>query len=545
MPLFDRLRLSRSSPREDDGPVKPRPWWRRHPLLSSLVVLGLLGGLLWLWSPWRTDPLCGPGLTAVGSPHVCVGLNLNSTELKPNDQLKDLEKKVAAHNATIRGSRFVTIVVLDDLTPDPANYSRAFQNVRHAIQGAITAAWRANNQVVADGKTPPVKLLLANYGSAGKFQAQAVDAIVRARDRQHIVAVTGFGQSLSTTRKAASDLSNQGIASIGALVSGDNMNTNPANGEPIKRFFRVTPTNSDAVSAAVSYVDKRQYRKVMLIYDKNPQDLYSANLADVFRKQYVETFSSRVPVESPYETPDGELENINRSEFMTSTFAQKHAVICFQKPDSIYFAGRGADLRSFLTALAEGGACSLPPIDVLTSDDATSILGTPLPDLSGLSIRVLYTGVATKGEWNGTKEEWNRITPPQQPDKQRRIYDMFQENEENYNKFEEAFTERFGTADDLLDGYAIMYHDAVLTATMLARRSSSPVHNPKTVANFINELTCLKPVPGASGKIAFSSNTDGNPINKAMPIIQIQPDGTSKMQDLTWAAGTPFDPATC
>lgn len=478
-------------------------------------------------------PTLRAGLTEVGSPHVCVGLNLNSTALKSDDKLGDLRTKIVAHNAKITGPRFVTIVVLDDLTPDPANDSRAISNVRHAIHGAITAAWRANNQAVVPGKTPPVKLLLANYGSGGRFEAQAVNAIVHARDSQHIVAVTGFGQSLSTTRQTANDLSDQRIASVGALVSGDNMNIDPVDGQHSKRFFRVTPTNSDAARAAVSYVKKQHYRKVMLIHDRNDQDLYSANIADVFRNEYHNSVSSAPPVESPYETPAGPLKQINRLDFMTSAFAQKHAEICAEKPNLIYFAGRGVDLKAFLTVLADGGACGLPSIDVLTSDDATSILGIPLPNFDGLKVEILYTGVATKDEWNSAM--------PAQPD-----------SKENYKKFVSAFRNQFGfkekkddlKKDDLLDGYAIMYHDAVLTATMLARYSPSPVDNPETVANSINAITCDEPVPGASGKIAFSSSTHGNPINKAMPIMQIQPDGIPKIRDLTWATGTPFDTPT-
>jgi hypothetical protein len=80
----------------------------------------------------------------------------------------------------------------------------------------------------------------------------------------------------------------------------------------------------------------------------------------------------------------------------------------------------------------------------------------------------------------------------------------------------------------------------VLTAAKAARKDPSPVANPKTVADWIDKFDCGKPIPGASGKIAFGPDSHGNPIDKAVPIIQVRPDGSSELQDLAWATGQPF-----
>lgn len=525
MSLFDTL-ARRMVRRHRPGITPPRSPLRRHWRLLALPVAVILAGTT-VFIVTRPSPSpCGPGLTALGSPQVCVGLDLDSTAFRDNDPLAGLEQRIAAQNATITGIHFVTIVVLDNMTPDPTNDSLAFRNVRHGVQGAITGAWRANNQTVADGTTPPVKLLLASFGSGGEFEAQAVDAIVAARDSQHIVAVTDFGQSLDTSRKAASDLSDQHIASVGSLVSGDNINQNPKTGRPIPRFFRVTPTNSDAARATVAYLGAKNYRRVMLIQDTNQHDLYATTLATAFQTAYTSRYHQQLDMES-YESPDTPLNDINRATYMKKRFADMHGDICSEKPDLIYFAGRGADLRSFLTALAEGGACGLSSTDVMSSDDATSILGTPLPDFHGLPVKVLYTGVATK-------DEWNNAVPPQ-PDDIR-----------DYNDFVSAFLgQHVGAPEDLVDGYAILNHDAVLTAATAARQDPSPVSDPMTVADFIGEFNCLNPVPGAGGKIAFSQHSQGNPIDKVMPIMRIQPDGTPAPQDLAWATGLDFDHGGC
>jgi hypothetical protein len=34
-------------------------------------------------------------------------------------------------------------------------------------------------------------------------------------------------------------------------------------------------------------------------------------------------------------------------------------------------------------------------------------------------------------------------------------------------------------------------------------------------------------------------------MDKAMPIMRVQPDGSVVQQDLVWATGQPFDPAKC
>ncbi|MBB5918493.1 hypothetical protein BJY24_007405 [Nocardia transvalensis] len=487
------------------------------------MILIVAGVVIW---KVVSRPDCGPGLESVGDPAVCVGLNLESTTLRDGDPLTDLEQQVAKLNAAVTGPEFVTIVLLDDLTPNPENDSLAFKNVRHEVQGALTAAWRANHQSVAGGPTPPVKLLLASFGSNGQYESTAVRAIVDARDDQHIVAVTGFGQSLVTTRKAASDLSREHIASIAASTSGDDMNLEPGTNEYIDRFFRITPTNTDAAKAAVDYLSKRNYPDAMLVKDANEDDLYASTLGPAFATAFKDRYGGE-PDTKIYKSPDVPLNDISRATYMTKRFAEMRDVICWKKPPVIYFAGRGTDLGFFLTVLAEGGACGLDTVDVMSSDDANNLLGQKLPDFTSLHVNVFYTAVATGGEWNAA-------TPGQA------------DNAHNYDAFLAEFTgQHFGVPADLADGYVMMAYDAVLTAATAARTNPAPVDNPKTVADAISEFDCQTPVPGVTGQIAFTQASHGNPIAKAMPIVQIMPDGTPHVEALTWTTGQPFGPGSC
>ena len=89
---------------------------------------------------------------------------------------------------------------------------------------------------------------------------------------------------------------------------------------------------------------------------------------------------------------------------------------------------------------------------------------------------------------------------------------------------------------------AMSNYDAVKLAAEAARNTSSVTRNLKEVAGTIKHTTtCARPLYGAPGMIAFSPESHGNPINKAMPIMQIDADGKTKQVDLVWSDGVPFN----
>lgn len=503
------------------GAVRLRPWWRRHLLVLSLGVLVVVAGILALWRPWES---CGAGMRADGPDDACVGLNLEGKPFSPDDGMADLQRKIAQQNAAIGDREFVTVVLLNNMTPDRNSDSAELLNVQHGIAGAITAQNRANSTPVVGPQTPRVKLLLANYGTRARNQADAVREIVEHRGEQHIVAVIGLGQSLDNTRRAAAALSDQQIAVVSALASADNMNRRPGSDSFIERFYRITPTNVDAAKAAVSYLrDQRDYKRVMLVRDISETDIYARTLGEAFKTAYRDGFGDDVPSEQYFRSPSEELEGVSQDEYMQSQFDKVRARMCLEKPDLVYFAGRGADLKSFLRALGQNGACGLSKVDILTSDDASSLLGTQLPEMHSMQADVYYTSVATRGMWEGTGQNVNQT---------------------NYEGFEEAFR-GLGLADDLRDGYAMSHHDALLLAIGAARQIPAVAQNPTTVADLIFNYDCVAPFPGATGQVAFTPDSHGNPINKALPVMRLLPNGELQKQALAWSAGRPFGPDSC
>ncbi|HEY2762827.1 MAG TPA: amino acid ABC transporter substrate-binding protein [Pseudonocardiaceae bacterium] len=496
------------------------PIWQRLWFIIAVVVVMLVGIVVIIWAPWRSP--CGAGLTDVESPYYCVGLDLNSTALQEPDPLADLESKIARDNAKITGD-FGAIVLLDNFTANPNTDSVSVPELRHRIEGANTAVWRANNQAVAGGTTPKIKLLLASFGGGAKYESQAVQSIIQARKSQHIVAVTGFGQSLDQTRQAAKDLSDANIVSVGSVVTSDDMNRD-LTGKRIPNFFRVAATNTGTAIASVSYIASHKYQKVLLVKDTNQEDSYAQTLASAFGTAFASQYRFAVPYTEPYQSPDTSVTGATRDTYMTNQFAHMHGDICADRPDLVYFAGRGVDLGSFLKALSQGGACGLGPIDVMTGDDAASIVGRSLPPFPDLHVRVLFTALATAGQWGNFPPDAEMV--------------------QNYDQFAQAFSNRDNGFDpgDLVEEDAIMSYDAVLAATTAARIDPLATTDPSTVTAYFLRLRCTQFVPGASGDIAFDSS--GNSVDKAVPLLQLHPNGSAVQQDLTWPTGKQFNPST-
>ena len=518
-----------SLPHSTPGPVNPWPWWRRHKIILLVLVLVLVAsGLAWL-RPWER---CGAGMSEVDGQ--CVGLNLDEAQVWNDPRLDELQGMSREQNSSKElmdsGGEFITVVVLNNLTPDRNVDSAGLGNVQHAVAGALAAQDVANRFPIGS-PVPPVKLLMANYGSGAQQWSTAVEEIIKHRDEQHIVAVAGLGQSLTETRLAAARLSEAEIAVVSALASADSMNTNPGNGAPIERFFRVSPTNEDAAKAGALYLHGKSAQNVLLVRDVNERDIYSTNLGADFRHAYQAEFGGKGLDERTFSSPDDLKEGLARESAMRGQFAGIRNWVCQRKPDWIYFAGRGADLKSFLSAVTEGGSCAnLPTIKVLTSDDASSLQGGGLPQEGSTAVELYYTSVATERMW--------------QPEDVR-----YEAEATDYERFQKSFLPRYGQGTDLLDGYAMAHHDAVLLPVTALRKIAEEdlAELPKVNENggltddqLRHTFPCESPFPGATGKITFLPEGHGNPVNKPMAIMKMEPNGHITKHDLQWPLGESF-----
>jgi ABC-type branched-subunit amino acid transport system substrate-binding protein len=501
--------------------AQPRRWPRRHWLATSLLtggmVLVLVSAVLAVWRPWQK---CGRGMASVGSPYQCIGLNLDWSPFQANDQLADLERMIADDNAKITDP-YVTVVLLENMTPDSAEDTDDVESLRHDVEGALTGVRTANqSSTIAGSNSTKVKLLLANPGSsiAGTNWFRAVDAIKRSAREAHIVAVTGIGVSMNQTREAVAALGadpDLSILTVGSLVTADNMNRD-LGGHLMPNFARVAPTNTDEVRAAGGYLSGylRKHHpggKVLLVRDVNKTDNYATTLADSFASLGVAALTKE------YASPAIRLVGTTREQVVGGKFSAWSGEICQLQPDVIYFAGRGVDITTFMSVLVDQHCATLKKREplLITGDDANNLAGHK-PTYSDFVGKVVYTGLAAPGQWA------NHDCPD------RLSY---------YNDFVEAFIGNRFSKDELTDGNAMMNYDAMLVAIAAARHTTAAWDNPSLVPSSLPKNDYA--VDGASGKILIDKN--GNPANKPMPILEIGSQGKLTPLEVIWPEGRPDD----
>jgi ABC-type branched-subunit amino acid transport system substrate-binding protein len=192
--------------------------------------------------------------------------------------------------------------------------------------------------------------------------------------------------------------------------------------------------------------------------------------------------------------------------------------------DRVLFSAFLEDLRRntrfmhFLDALSNR-TCTDRQFTVMAGDDTSNLTAPQLADAYATKINVLYTGLAHP--------------------------DMYLTNRLAVAGPSAAFFAKDGKlgewfpTDPRDDGQAIMAHDAVLTAAHGIQRAANgrTVVTGDAVARMFHRMEGHQQVAGASGFISFQNN--GNPRNKAVPILQLTRFGIAKFVEVSAANGTP------
>ena len=419
-------------------------------------------------------------------------------------RLGPIERMIRTENRWVRAQHrpYVSIAVM-------APFSRESTDVategwlRHQLEGAYVEQLAANQK---DGKSLPyVQLLLADQGSREKHWQDTVKALVShtgAPDR--LDAVTGLGLSVRETVKAIGALGKAGpIPMVGSVITADGITG--------KGLVRVSPTNSDETAAAVAYLRGTRLKALrtirpLLVQDTNKDDTYAKTLGAAFRRFYPrtpETFDSSLPASA-------------------TIFNQMQSDVCLQKPDVVFFAGRGEDLKDFLHALGQR-TCTDRHLIVVTGDDASALtqnITRPLWDERTADFEVDYTALAHPGAWKVPTKALPASAVQQ------------------FGTCDECFGTLFPD-ESLEDGTAIMAHDAMATAVQAVRAAVTQQKLYPPPPAVTQEWNLMRGVQGASGWISFDGNSHGNPINKAVPIVRLRADGTTSFLHLSSATGTP------
>lgn len=494
-------------------PFRPRTRWHRRRgvrIGTVLAVVAILAGLV-VWRPW-----------------VPVRVTDGSVDLV--DYLNRLDELVLAENDRVAGSGqdFVSIAFMLPIRTGDTDPNTA-TSIRHELEGAYLAQWWANHENGDpdrfDSSRPLVRLLLADTGDVGVDWRDTVDDLAGLVDGdEHLVAVAGLGSSVDTTQAAVNELNAKGIPMFGAVITSSVLSA------PL--LARVSPTNADEAGAAVQYLrttaewtaaTAQVPFRSHLIRDTDPTNGYAADLAARYRDEF--------PKDDPNHPPPSEGGFNAAAGAVGNVLAVEAQRICGIGPNVVFFAGRSADLKTFLAKLDQRDCPDLP-VTIIAGDDVDRVTG--VRDLwTGNNIKVLYTALATP-------QAWNSAAPGSR--------DLF--STAPINRFQlgpVSYAALFH--DDLEDGQAIMGYDAMIAAieaTRRARTEQTKIPRPGDLVNGLNQINGTARVPGASGWIYFQIPADSGqqwlPDNKLVPVMNLDADGRSSLVVLSSRNGNPPGP---
>ncbi|MEV6838124.1 hypothetical protein AB0N17_27040 [Streptomyces sp. NPDC051133] len=498
-------------------------WVREHvweiPLrryLSLLVAAAVVAGLVVaVRALTHDDRSCAPGVSRPQGSSECVGVATGPYDFG-QPQLRDTVRAIGRENDRLKPGSYVTVALMLPYTSTtPTNLN----DIQHQLQGAYLAQYQANHD--ANGESPQIRLVLANPGATGDHWRQTVDrltAMTTSADR--LRAVAGIGQSTDNNKKAVQALTGRHIPVIGSSITADDLANGLHGTDPYPGLARVSPTNTDEARALASFA-KVSAGKALLVYDK-PGDPYTRTLQ--------ESFAALIKG-SPYE-PQPFTPPADRSQEGTTanTFRQITHLVCdtSRETDTILFAGRHTQLRQFINALG-GRGCQDRRFTVLTGDEASYLTHEKELDRSALrhDLSVRYTSLAHPDAFTRDPARTGGSAAD------------FQALSRLLTAAARGPVGPVGPAA-LDDGQLIIGYDTLRLAVHGIREAVPDGRKTPALADVGLQWPQVKGslrVDGASGWICL--DVHGNPYDKAVPIVELTPQGGSRFVRIAWPEGKP------
>ncbi|WP_105972292.1 ABC transporter substrate-binding protein [Streptomyces geranii] len=494
--------------------------------LALLLVTGLVVGLAYGVREWTYDDRsCAPGVTRPEGSEECVGVSATDYSFG-RPQLADTIRAIDRENDSL-GDDYVTVALFEPFTATDADNLR---DVLHELQGAYLAQWKMNHD--ANGETPPIRLVLANPGRTGAHWEHTVDQLegmTTTSDR--LRAVTGIGLSTEENTRAVRELTHRGIPVVGTSITADSL----ANGQqgsaqdekPFPGLARVAPTNTDEARALASFA-KVEADRAVLVYD-DPGDPYTLTLQESFEKLLTGSRYQPWPFTSPADrTEEGTTAN---------DFRQIRDRLCdtAQDVDTVLFAGRHTQLRQFINALGDRG-CRERRFTILSGDDASYLTGDRKLDPEALkdgTISLHYSALAHPDAWFENPPSTGGSAADAQD-----LNDLLDAAEANTA----AKTDKPLPIGEigLEDGQLIVAYDAMRLTVTGIREATPGGESAPTLTDVRDQWTNVSGsarVNGASGWICLDNN--GNPYNKAVPIVRLTHDRHADFVKIAWPTGKP------
>jgi hypothetical protein len=470
-------------------------------LLIAVAVFVLIPpGCGSVWSAWKS--------TSTGE---CLGVVYDTDTLDP--ALHTVAQRIFDENDAVGAGQghYVKMALLTPLSVSKNSASAmSLDQVRASLEGAFTAQYRANHLVdFGDPGAVRIQMVLVNQGSRQDYSADLVEEVLDLAEKDHpLVAVVGLGSSFVGTEETARALAAAKIPMVTAVASAVRLNMGA-----IKGLRSVSPSNEDYAEALRQLLDQHQstlpLNSAIIVADQNDDDPYVKNLEEVYSKalaKYVRP--SRLTFHG------GTVGQPATSDVFDPVVTNLCSVVAGSRSapplNTVLFAGRLADFRPFADVLAKR-ICKESPLAVLVG--ATGFAGATeyVNRLDDGKITVIYASSADAPAWSD-----GRADPP-----------------EGFKAFLDQFHGR-GFADaSLLDGYAIMYHDAMASAAratkLAAQGKETPT--PADVDVQFGNLTHAYAVRAASGTLSFAERADGRASGKPVVYRQLGTNTPFKLPD--------------
>lgn len=502
-----------------------RPWLREvvqrirtipiYRYTALVVAAALVFGLVVLTRALlHDDRSCAAGVARPEDSGECVGVSTSAFDFGQR-QFADTISAVARENSKLKPGTYVTVALFEPFTATDAD---TMNDVRHELQGAYLAQYHSNHD--DNGETPRIRLVLANPGASGAYWERTVDRIVRmTTSSDRLRAVTGIGTSTDNNKKAVAKLTRLGVPVIGTSITADDLANGQRGKDPYPGLARVAPTNTDEARALASFA-KVTADRALLVYDK-PGDPYTKTLQQAFS-----TLLKGSPYGSWPFTPPADRSQEGST---PNTFRQITDLICDTdtRLDTVFFAGRHTQLRQFINALGRRG-CQSRSFTVLTGDEGSYLTGDRKLDRSALQhgVAVRYTSrppgrvgrKASGHRWFGAGHQGARPAADRREDPQGR-------------------PDRRGLPRRRPGDHRLR-RDA-------PRRPRRPRGHPDQqkippLADVGLQWPQVKGslrVNGVSGWICL--DVHGNPYDKAVPIVELTPQGGSRFVKIAWPEDRP------
>ncbi|KOV70739.1 hypothetical protein [Streptomyces sp. MMG1121] len=484
-------------------------------LLAAALVTGAVFAVRVLT---HDDRSCAPGVSRPAGSDECVGVATGPAAYDfGQSRLSDAVQAIARENSQLKPGSYVTVALM---LPYTSTSPTSLNDIQHQLQGAYLAQYQANHD--SNGQSPQIRLVLANPGATGGYWRQTVDRLERmTTSADRLRAVAGIGQSTEPNKAAVAELTRLHIPVIGSSITADDLANGQDGKDPYPGLARVAPTNTDEARALTSFA-KVTAGRALLVYDK-PGDPYTRTLQQSF---------AALIKGSPYE-PQPFTPPADRSQEGTTanTFRQITNLVCdtSRETDTILFAGRHVQLRQFINALG-GRGCQDRKFTVLTGDEASYLTYEKALNRDALrhNLSVRFTSLAHPDEW--TKD-------PQPTGGSAADFATLQAL---LTSAERAPVGPIGSVA-LDDGQLIIGYDALRLAVHGIREA---VPDGKTIPELADvglqwpqvKGSSLR-VNGASGWICLDAH--GNPYDKAVPIVELTPEGGSRFVRIAWPEGKP------